>query len=1111
MRISRVKHHPHLLKSALQMLMMACLMVLGTQAAIAQRTVTGTVTDEQGEPLTGVTVMMVGGDNTGAITDFNGKFTVNIPEKSTALRFSYVGYKTKAVTVKENATKLNVTLQEDTRMLDETVVTAMDIRRDQKSLSTAYQKVDIAGMDENRATNFLDMLSGKIAGVQIISNGVGGSASVVIRGMNSITGNNQPLFVIDGTPIINDVNTGEINIDYGNPAANLNPDDIEDIVVLKGANASALYGSDAANGAILITTKKAKNRSGLGISFGSTLQFSKINQKPHYQNVYGGGESGLGVKKEIFNYLENTENPYDPSYEYGIGRLGWQNQRSWGFPMLGYRMLGRDGEYKTYSPDNSLLDLYETAHSWTNNISVERASENSSFRLSYTNVTSDDVMMKQNELERHNFNFRGTTKPIKWFEVELTARYSTEHMDNRNWRGAIKQNPMYDAAWMPRDMAYDEMTPWKNGDGTLAGFNKGGFVNPLWAIHEITNADTRDTFWGNLTLKFDITRDLVLRLKGTMDKSNVEGFEFINMYDPSLSDGDGRYKEFQESGRNVTFEALLSYNKRWKDLNLSASIGANQQDYKFKKITSQVETLQMPDMMSLANNAGKMTSWPDYNAKKKQAVFGTASLGFRDFIYLDVTGRNDWSSALPSSNRSYFYSSIGMSWIITEMLKMDKKILSFAKLRGSIARVGNDTGFDQLYDGFTYGNVLLDVMPWFQSSGTKMNGGLKPERTTSYELGADIRFFENRLGFDFTYYHKTTTDEILRSKLSYASGYNEGMFNAGKVRNWGYELTVNATPVKLKDFTWDTQLNWAQNKSKVVELVGGVDRMLLAQSEGTVQFYIEKGRSMGTLYAKMAKLTDDGKFIVDYQGKPRFQEDQFLCDVSPKWIGGWRNTFRYKRFSASVLIDFKKGGKIWSATQHQGTRDGQTPRSLDGRDEFLFSYTVLGENDAERQGFLETNRTVDPNAVQSASVSTEGAVLVPYEDISRPKGVLVDGVYEDVVTLRAGQPNQSWVNAAAFWMNTDANARMFLYDASYIKLREVSVGYEMPRDVLNKLGNVIRSCKLSFVARNLAILHQNTPKGLDPEASSSLGVIQGFEKGFSLPQTTYGFDIKLTF
>lgn len=1094
-----------------KLLVMGCL-TLAVPTVMAQtRQVKGQIVDTNGEPLPGVTVIQMGNSTNGAVTDADGNYTIIIPDKGAVLKFSYVGYKPQTVSVGRNKSAINLTMTEDAQMLNEQVVTAMNLRRDEKSMSTAYQKVDMDGMDENRSGNFLDGLAGKIAGVQIISNGVGGSASVVIRGMNSITGNNQPLFVIDGTPIINDVSTGELSVDYGNPAANLNPDDIESMVVLKGANASALYGSDAANGAIIITTKKAKNHSGLGIIYNTTLQFSHILQKPSYQNVYGGGESGLGIKKETFNYYENTEIPYDPNLEYGIARLGAQNQRSWGYPMLGFRVLGRNGEYKTYSADNSLLDLYRTSHSWTNNVTIEKASDIMSFRLSYTHVGSDDVMEKQNDFERNNINFNASVKPVKWMEVVLNTRYSHENMHNRNYRGSNKQNPLYDAAWMPRDMAYSEMTPWKNPDGTLAGFNMGGFVNPLWAIHEVSNQDRRNTLWGDLTVNFDIVKHVQLRLKATIDKSDVNGYEFINKYDPSLSDGDGYYKEFQESAKNVTYEALASYNNRWTNkLNLSASIGANAQNFRFTKINSQVQTLLMPDMKSLANNGATLTSWQDYNAKKKQAVFGTASLGYNDFIYLDLTGRNDWSSTLPADNRSYFYSSVGTSFILTQLVKnIPNKILSFAKFRFSYAHVGNDTGFDQLYDGLSYGNVLLGNIPWYQSDSRKMNKDLKPENTNSIEVGADLRFLDNRLGIDFTYYRKTTSDEILSSSVSFASGYTNAVFNAGKVRNWGYELTINATPLKFKDFTWETQFNWSKNDSKVINLVGDVDRMQLAQSEGTVQFYIVKGRSMGTLYAKMAKMTDDGKYIVDREGKPLYQADQFLGDVSPKWIGGWRNTFRYKRFSASVLFDFKHGGKLWSATQHQGTRDGQTPQSLIGRDDYLFSNTVLGESDEERSGYHQTNHTVNPDATQSMT-STSG-VLVPYGDSNRPKGVQCDGVYDETVAMRAGQKNQSWTNPASYWMNTDANARMYLYNASYIKLREVSISYEASPWLLKKLGYFFKSIKFSLVGRNLAILHQDTPKGLDPEASSSLGVVQGFEKGFSLPQSTYGFDIKVSF
>ncbi len=1060
----------------------------------------------------GANVTVVGNQSLGSITDLHGQYSLQTPEKNLVLKFSFVGYQPKMVNVAGSRTVVNVQLEEDAVLLEQTVVVAMDLRRDEKSLATAYQKVDTEGMTETRDANFLNMLSGKVAGLQVISNGPAGSASVVIRGMNSISGNNQPLYVIDGVPIINEFNTGETTLDYGNPASSINPDDIESMVVLKGANASALYGSDAANGAIIISSKKASAKRGLGVTYSTNLQFSKLAEYPIYQNVYGSGEGGGGLKKEGFNYINNNQFAFDPTLAYGMPRLAIQNQRSWGLPMIGFDVIGRNGELKQYVPTNSIIDLYNTSHAWTNSVSIEKNSEFASVRFSYTNLTSNDVMMKQNEISRNIMNLRSTMKPARYLSIDFGVRYTYEKADNRNSRNSSKANPLYSAAWMPRDLSIPEMTPWKTPSGELAGYNGGGFVNPMWTLNEISNQDKKDWLLADVTLNFQLTKDLKLRLKGSMDYNAGQGWTFINMYDPSLSGNDGEYSEFSETYKNMIYEAMLSYNKRWKDINISASVGANSQDYTRKKQNSKIETLLMPDEKSLNNNGATARTWQDYNAKKKQAVFGTGSIGYRDLIYLDLTGRNDWTSTLPANNRSYFYSSVGASFIVTEAIKsIPKSILSFGKLRVSYAQVGNDTGFDQLYDGLSYGSLFLGNMPWYQGDNKKMNPALKPESTSSFEAGTDLKFWNNRISLDFTYYTKTTKDQILSSQVSKVSGYTQGVFNAGKVKNWGTELSVGITPVKLKDFQWDLNLNCSKNHSKVLELPDGVDRIQLASSEGTVQFYIEKGRSLGTLYAKMAKRDEDGNILVDREGRPLNEADQFLADVSPKWIGGVRNSFRYKGVSASVLLDFRKGGKLWSATVHQGTRDGQTIASLEGRDDYLFSYLILGENGEERMGFLQPNYTNNPNATQNANGDT--GVLVPYGDRFRPKGVQApNSVYDGSVTLLAGQRNMAWLNPANYWMNTDANAHYYLYDTSFIKLKEISVGYDLPRNFLrNQLKGVFQSMKVSFVGRNVAILHRNTPKGLDPEASSSLGIVQGFEKGFNLPTSTYGFDIKVTF
>ena len=703
------------------------LMLFSASVMQAQnRTVKGTVSDAQGEPIIGANVVIVGGTK-GVITDLDGKYSIQVPENGAVLKFSYIGFKTKSFNVVKGKNVLNVTLEEDAVMLEQTVVTAMDLRRDEKSLSTAFQKMDVESMTENRDAGFVNMLAGKVAGLQVISNGAAGSATVRIRGANSISGNNQPLYVIDGVPIINDVTGGEI--DYGNPANSINPDDIENIVVLKGANASALYGSDAANGAILITTKKAGQRSGLGVTYSTNVQFTEFSQYPIYQNIYGGGHINRFENNKANSFNGDVKVPYDPNMPYGIQRMGgYDNSRSWGMPMLGFQVVGRNGELKSYIPTPAnTTSMYQTAYSWTNSVSIERATEHVSTRIGFTNLRSDDVLEGLNNLTRNAFNVRSNVKLTKSLDVDLNGRYTHENVKNRSYRNNSDRNPIYTLMDMPRDLSIQEMYPWKDENGKPTALQ---FKSPVWMLNELSNQDKKEWLLADVTVNYKITKDLKLRLKAALDLNMKEGYEFRNMYTPG--DADGFYKEFTEKSRNYTYEAMLSYNKTWKDFNISASVGANSQDFLFKKQNSEIGTLATSDFISLTNNGATVKSWPEYNAKKKQAVYGTASIGYKDFIYVDVTGRNDWSSALPSDNRSYFYSSYGVSFVLTELVKsIPKDWLSYAKIRGSYAKVGNDTGFDQLLNGFSYNTSYLGDMAWFESENKRKTNSLKPESTTS--------------------------------------------------------------------------------------------------------------------------------------------------------------------------------------------------------------------------------------------------------------------------------------------------------------------------------------------------------------------------------------------
>ena len=1073
------------------------LMLFSASVMQAQnRTVKGTVSDAQGEPIIGANVVIVGGTK-GVITDLDGKYSIQVPENGAVLKFSYIGFKTKSFNVVKGKNVLNVTLEEDAVMLEQTVVTAMDLRRDEKSLSTAFQKMDVESMTENRDAGFVNMLAGKVAGLQVISNGAAGSATVRIRGANSISGNNQPLYVIDGVPIINDVTGGEI--DYGNPANSINPDDIENIVVLKGANASALYGSDAANGAILITTKKAGQRSGLGVTYSTNVQFTEFSQYPIYQNIYGGGHINRFENNKANSFNGDVKVPYDPNMPYGIQRMGgYDNSRSWGMPMLGFQVVGRNGELKSYVPTPAnTTSMYQTAYSWTNSVSIERATEHVSTRIGFTNLRSDDVLEGLNNLTRNAFNVRSNVKLTKSLDVDLNGRYTHENVKNRSYRNNSDRNPIYTLMDMPRDLSIQEMYPWKDENGKPTALQ---FKSPVWMLNELSNQDKKEWLLADVTVNYKITKDLKLRLKAALDLNMKEGYEFRNMYTPG--DADGFYKEFTEKSRNYTYEAMLSYNKTWKDFNISASVGANSQDFLFKKQNSEIGTLATSDFISLTNNGATVKSWPEYNAKKKQAVYGTASIGYKDFIYVDVTGRNDWSSALPSDNRSYFYSSYGVSFVLTELVKsIPKDWLSYAKIRGSYAKVGNDTGFDQLLNGFSYNTSYLGDMAWFESENKRKTNSLKPESTTSFETGLDLRFLKDRASLSFTYYNKNTKNQILTSTINGVSGYGEALFNAGEVKNWGYEVTLGIVPFRNKDWEWKVDINWAKNNSEVVSLANGMDYMTLTTVQNSVELRIVKGEPLVSLYCREPwKTNDEGQVLVGANGRPLSGEAKFLASVEPKWTGSIRTSLRWKDLTFSAMLDIRMGGHVWSETAFQSSRNAQSIMSLGGRTEHLFSDLILNEGD--QTGYLGI---LDPKYVPNGKNNI-------YMDASRPKGMNIPGaVYDSSVPGLAGQPCQAWIKPIDYWTNDSGkNGELYLYDASYVKLKEISLGYNIPKNWLRKIG-FIQSMRVSAVGRNVAILHQKTPKGIDPEATSSMGIQQGLERGFNLPTSSYGFDFKITF
>lgn len=1068
--------------------------------------VTGVVVDENDEPLPGANVVVVGHNNLGATTNLEGNFTLIRVPKNAMLSISFIGYQNKTAKVSDKP--MRIKMSSDSKMLETVVVTALGISREAKSLGYARQSIDTESLLDTRDPNLLNSLNGKVAGVNIISNGGPlSSTRVEIRGNNSLTGNNQPLYVIDGVPIMNEMGESG-DLDYGNAASSINPDDIENIEMLKGANAAALYGSDAANGVILITTRKASKKAGLGVSYGYNMQFTFLREYPAYQNVYGSASMIREIMNQGFNFpTSNAMNGYEynPDWPYGIYSFNWGNtgySRSWGLPMLGFDVMGRNNVVRSYSPTNDVVkNMYETSIQQTHSVAVDKVFNGASIRFNYTGINYAGMLKNYDEMTRHTFNLRANMSPAKWITADLSLNYQLEDVNNRDYKGSSNRNPMNAIMAMPRDMVMSELTPWKkeNGEAFVLG---NGFYNPFWLLNELQNADGRNLFRGNLTVNLKPLKHFNIRLRASMERNNKNGWRFDNY--STMWDIDGYYQNFSEKASNYNYEGVISYNNKFfKQLSLNANVGASMQKNSWDKSVQTVNVLAAPDITSIANNASVLTGQQIHTGKQKQSVFGMVSLGYKG-MFVDATFRNDWSSTLPKANNSYFYASGSMSAVLTEIFpKIKSKTLAFAKLRGSIARVGNDSGFDQLINGYSYAGLFRNDMAWFSGETLRKNPNLKPETTISKEIGAEVRLLDGRLTADVTYYTKSTHDQIVRTSVSVFSNYQQIVINSGEISNKGWEISLSGSPIQTKNFEWKMLFNWSKNNSMVESLPEGMDKLEIGYGIGNVRSYAEVGKSYGALYAPTYKRDEEGYILCDIYGNPKENPEQiYVGNVQADWRGGFGNTFRWKNLSFSFMLDFQKGGHFLSQTAVNSARDGQSIQSLEGRDAHFFSSKVLGEVDAERAGFMQPG---------FSNVSSNPYTQV-YPDGSRPKGIILTNCrYDsDVPNGWAGQPVMGYARPESYWQhNVLRDMTRFIYDASYIKLREITVSYDFPKKWLRKTP--FQAVRVSGVGRNIATLFCNTPQGLDPQATSTTGNAQGFEYGFNLPSATYGFDVKISF
>jgi len=1067
----------------------------------AQRQITGQVLDQVGEPLIGANVKVVDSEE-GTSTDVDGKFALTILETAKQLEVSYLGFIDTKIEL-DSRTNYSITLAESTNELNTVLITALGIKRETKSLGYAVQKVDGKDISVVKTPNLLDNLTGKLAGVNITQggSGVGSSSRIVIRGESSLSGDNQPLFVVNGVPISNSSGSngrsqGNLEADYGNGAAEISPDDVESISVLKGANATALYGSRGANGVVLITTKSGKGTKGLGISISSSTTFETPLRVPKYQNKYG---QGAGFNFEFVDgFGSGTNDNIDESWGPALdGRMLVQHHSINADGNRAGDFINRlDGytdqdsyEKLAWSPqENNIRDFFETGVSTNNNISFTGANENSNFRLSYTNQYSKGIL-PNTDLKRNNINLDLGHKMLNdKLKFNANFNYINSGSKNRANNSYGTENIMYLWVWFGRQIPMESLgNYWQTGqEGTQQfNYNYNWHDNPYFTMNENTNGFNKDRLLGNINMTYNLTKDLTMMVRTGTDVSNDlrQGRRAWSTQRFPL----GQYREdkiyFQE--RNTDF--LINYKKDISaDFNFSVSAGGNQmtQTNRFNQVSA--NELAVPGIYSF-NNSNIPLLQNSFNSERQiNSLYANASFGFKNAIYVDLSGRNDWASTLPEANNSYFYPSASLSFVASELFNMPANI-SFAKLRLGYGQVGNDTQPYSLQPYFEflsnpYGTQLLgtegNVLP---------NPNLKPERVSTLEVGADVRLFQNRVGLDLTLYKNNSTDQIISIPVSQTSGFGSKFINAGEIESTGIEALLNIIPVKSNDFQWEVGINFTRSRSKVVKLTDDLSTYEISNNYLSVQ--AREGGRMGDVYGTGFVLVnpstnetvtvDDIDDIEEgwghlYSGGFPVRDPNMrkLGNYNPDFMLGMNNTFTYKNFSLGFLLDWRHGGVVLSRTLLIGGTSG------------LINETA--EYDRETHTYIGGQTTVD-------GVST----------LDRP-GYMQDSDGNYVT-------NTESVSARDFYWShfNRGNEEVGIYDASFLKLRELKIGYTFGKNIASKLG--AEKLSLNIIGRNLFLVTENPH--FDPETFSYNGnrIVPGVEDMATPSTRSIGFHLGVTF
>lgn len=1059
------------------------------QGAAQVTTVRGIVTtEEDGEPVIGASVI-VKGTSLGTVTDVNGRFELSgLPPSATRLLISYISLMAKEVAI---APQVSVTLKSDTHLLDEVVVTALGISREKKALGYTAQEVKQNALVQGKDNNLLNSLSGKIAGVRITNTqGDVGSSRIVIRGETSIAGENQPLFIVDGIPVDNSqLNARSSGRDFKNAIADLNPEDIKTLTVLKGPNAAALYGARAAHGAIVITTKGGdKRQKGIGITLHSSTQVSFVATLPEFQNLFGQGAGGR------FSYVDGK----------GAGVNDGVDE-SWG-PRLDIGLLipqfdsplDADGNRVAtpwVSHPNNVRDYFRMGISTNSGISVARGDDKYQFRVGY-NYEKQVSIVPDAGTNKTNISLNTDYHLAKWIVVGATANYivytapSLPGSATPSGSNVRSNSPMLQFLWFGRQVDTNSL----KADYTR-NWNSSYYDNPFWSASYNTQSQERHRLIGDLHAEFRLTDGLNVRFRTSTDWYNDRRKSKVKWGSAGAGSPYGSYAEDAYTVKENNTEVLATYikqlNKNW---GIDALLGFNVRNKQYENNYQAAPRLAVADLYTLTNSRDPLISSNDFYRLRQYGLYGSIQLDYRRWAFLNITGRNDWSSTLPVDNNSYFYPSVTASVLLSEAFGWRSKAVNYLKIRGGWSQVGADANPYQLATVFT-SETAFNGNPLQSSSTIGMNPNLKPENTSSIEAGFEAAFWDNRLYLDFTYYKTDSRNQILKLATTAASGYTSQVRNAGHIRNRGYEIQLGAVPIQTsKGFRWNLDLNYGANSSKVVKLDDeGLITSYQLYSSG-IQILASVGEAYGTLFGTSYVRDANGNVVVDANGLPKISTtNKTLGKFTPDWTGGISNTFSYRSLSLSFLIDASVGGSIFSNTNKTGKYTGVLANTLSGRDAEhggLWYYTdAMGNNVRLSES---PSYSVSSDGLYYAQVNGQSTRV--YQD-----GIMVEGVTE------SGSKNEEVVSAEKYYHRIYSIAEANVYDASYVKLREVALSYRLPRLWTQKLH--LQEASVTLTGRNLWTIYKSVPN-IDPESALTTGNAQGVE-AYSLP-TTRSFGVNLS-